>query len=143
MNKNFFTIPIDANKLISNEQHEKCDLKQSIVHHIHLINTTYFGECTFDESYGCAIWDIDFDNLSSSNTVKESMSVSLMESLKKHEKRLTKIIVEVGIKQEELPSLNNSTVVKKKVTIKIKARVKKTNENFQYNEYFYIGPLSY
>lgn len=141
--KNYFTIPIKANKLITQEEHGTCDLKQSIVYHIHLINTSYFGECSFDESYGCTIWDIDFDNLSSSNKVKEMIRESLIESLKKHEKRLSKIAIEVNIKQEEIPSLKNGITVKKKVTLEIKGKIKKTNEDFHYNEYFYIGPLSY
>lgn len=141
--KNYFTIPIKANKLITQEEHDTCDLKQSIVYHIHLINTSYFGECSFDESYGCTIWDIDFDNLSSSNKVKEMIRESLIESLKKHEKRLSKIVIEVNIKQEEIPSLKNGITVKKKVTLQIKGKIKKTDEDFHYNEYFYIGPLSY
>ena len=141
--KNYFTIPIKANRLITQESHDTCDLKQSIVYHIHLINTSYFGECSFDESYGCTIWDIDFDNLSSSNKVKEMIRESLIESLKKHEKRLSKIAIEVNIKQEEIPSLKNGITVKKKVTLQIKGKIKKTDEDFHYNEYFYIGPLSY
>ncbi|MDC1161810.1 GPW/gp25 family protein [Tenacibaculum sp.] len=143
MTRSYFTLPFNAKKIIKNEEHHKCDLKQSIVHQIHLINTTCFGECSFDESFGCSIWEIDFDNLSSTNRIKEAIIKSLLESLKKHEKRLSKIAIEVDIKQEELSGLAKNTIVKKKVVIKLKARIEKTNENFSYQEYFYIGPLSY
>ena len=93
--------------------------------------------------FGCAIWEIDFDNLKSTNKLKSLIVDSLQESLKKHEKRLSNIKVEVKIMQEEI--LNNDSInrIKKRIDLKVKGKVKKTNEVFSYVEYFYIGPLSY
>ena len=143
MIKKYFQLPLKPDRLIKNMSHEKCNLNVSISSHIHLINTTYFGECSFDESYGCSIWDIDFDNLSNVNKIKENISKSLLNSLKEHEKRLTSVAIEVKIKQEELTSEIKSMIVKKKVTIRVKATIVKTSEKFFYEEHFYIGPLSY
>jgi len=143
MNQSFYILPLDTSKIIKNKEINKCNLKQSIAHHIHLINTSYFGECSFDESYGCSIWDVDFDNLSSPTKIKEIIRKSLTESLQNHEKRLSNVRVEVNIKQEEIKEIKNSIIIKKKVTLKIKGRIEKTNEEFNYNEYFFIGPLSY
>ena len=143
MANDFFTLPFNSKKIISNVAHDKCDLRHSIAHHIHLITTSYFGECTFDDSFGCSIWDIDFDNLSSSNKMKSIIVESLINSLKRHEKRLHKLDIGATIKQEEISALKGSNVVKKKVTISIKGKIQKTNENFHYTEYFYIGPLSF
>lgn len=143
MTNSYFTLPLKSGDLITNKTHTKCNLKQSIAQHINLINTSYFGECVFDESYGCNIWDIDFDNLSSSNKIKETVTKSLTTSLTTHEKRLSKISVAVFIKQEEITATKKGLVIKKKVTINISGKVKKTNEAFNYTEYFYIGPLSY
>lgn len=143
MSNNFFTLPFNSKKIVSNVAHDKCDLKHSIAHNIHLLTTSYFGECTFDDSFGCSIWDIDFDNLSSTNRMKSIIVDSLISSLKEHEKRINKLEVNANIKQEELTTLNNSCIVKKKVTISIKGKVRKTNEDFHYTEYFYIGPLSF
>lgn len=143
MSQNYFTIPFESGRLITNKEHTKCSLKQSIVSYIHLINTTHFGECFFDESFGSVIWDVDFDNLTSSNRIREEVSKSLTKTLKSQEKRLSNISVEVKIKQEELLPHKKNTIVKKKVIIKIKAKVVKTNEDFFCEEYFYIAPLSY
>lgn len=143
LTKNYFKLPLNLGALIKNDEYKKCNLENSISTHIHLINTTYFGECTFDESYGCSIWDVDFDNLSNVNKIKVTITDSLMKSLKKHEKRLSKTSIEVKIKQEELSSSKTGVIIKKKVTIKVKGRIIKTDESFFYEENFYIGPLSY
>lgn len=143
MSNNYFTLPFNSKKIISNQEHAKCDIKSSIAHNIHLITLSYFGECTFDDSFGCSIWNIDFDNLSSSNRIKSIIIESLSSSLKKHEKRLHKLDITAHIKQKEIAALYKSNVVKKKVTIVVKGKVKKTNEGFYHVEEFYIGPLSF
>jgi hypothetical protein len=120
-----------------------CDLNESISHYLHLINTSYFGECTFDESFGCSIWIIDFDNLKSSKKLTGLIQDSLNESIKRHERRLNSVKVTVRMKQEELTGMESSNRIKRRVDITIKARVTKTSEAFSYLEYFYIGPLSY
>lgn len=143
MISNYFSLPFNSKSIITNKEHDKCSIKESISHFIHLITTSYFGECTFDDTFGCSIWNVDFDNLSSVNKVKNIISDSLFDSLKRHEKRLTNINIDVSIKQEEILSKKETSIVKKKVSLAITGKVKKTNENFLYKEYFYIGPLSY
>ncbi len=143
MNSHFFTLPFNAQHIITNKEHNKCDIKESIAHFIHLITTTYFGECTFDETFGCSIWEVDFDNLTSTNKIKTLITNSLFDSLKKHEKRLTKVDVNIVIKQEEINDTKTSNIIKKKVSIKVIGKIKKTDEDFLYKEFFYIGPLSY
>ena len=139
----FLSLPLKTKMLTSSGEHPRCDIKESIVNHIHLITTSYFGECSFDETFGCSIWDVDFDNLESASKLKQIIVESLHESLRIHEKRLTNINVSLRIKQEEVLDNKSSNVIKKKVDIKINGKVKKTNEDFSYVEYFYIGPLSY
>jgi len=51
----YYKIPLDTFKIVKNKEIDNCDLKESIVGFIHLITTSYFGECTFDESFGCSI----------------------------------------------------------------------------------------
>jgi phage baseplate assembly protein W len=139
----YYTLPLNTGNLINRRTHDTCSLEESISHHIHLISTSYFGECTFDETFGCAIWTIEFDNLKTANILKGLIKQSLYESLARHEKRLRTIDVKVKIKQAQLSAAASSTRIKKRLDIEIKARVKKTNEAFSYVEYFYIGPLSY
>lgn len=143
MSIKYYTLPLNTKKLIGRKVHDSCNLNRSISHYIHLVNTSHFGECAFDDSFGCSIWLVDFDNLKSTNRLKDFIQESLYESLIKHEKRLHELRVNVRIKQEELFGMESSNRIKKRIDIRIKAKVKKTNEDFSYVEYFYIGPLSY
>lgn len=143
MSCKYYTLPLNTGKLVRRKIHAKCTLIQSISHYIHLVNTSHFGECAFDESFGCSIWLVDFDNLKSTNRLKDFIQESLYESLMNHERRLQALRVNVRIKQEELSPTGGSNSIKKRIDIRIKGKVKKTNEDFFYVEYFYIGPLSY
>ena len=120
-----------------------CDLNESISHYLHLINTSYFGECTFDESFGCSIWLNDFDNLKSNKKLTRLIQESLTNSIEIHEKRLSHVNVMVRMRQEELNGAATSNRIKRKIDITIEGNVIKTSEEFIYTEYFYIGPLSY
>ncbi|MFD0862848.1 GPW/gp25 family protein [Sungkyunkwania multivorans] len=137
----YYKLPLEVSKIVKNNDLQKCDIKQSIVHFVHLITTSYFGECTFDESFGCSIWNVDFDNLTSTNRLRNIIAESLEESIEKHEKRLDKVSIRIDIKQEELKSTFNR--IKKRVDIRVKGVIKQTNEPFQSLEKFYIAPLSY
>ena len=143
MNNNYYKLPINAEALINNNVHQTCNISNSIANNIHLISTSYFGECAFDDTYGCSIWNIDFDNLKSTNKLKSLIEESLFDSLKSHEKRLTKIAITVKIKQEVLNPNGQNNRIKKRVDINVKGKIKKIDEDFSYVEYFFIGPLSY
>ncbi|WP_452224806.1 GPW/gp25 family protein [Lacinutrix chionoecetis] len=143
MNNNYYKLPINAQALIKSKTHGTCDISNSIANNIHLIATSYFGECSFDDTYGCSIWNIDFDNLKSTNKLKSIIEESLFESLKRHEKRLSKIAITVKIRQEEINPNGQNNRIKKRVDIVVKGKIKKIDENFSYIEYFFIGPLSY
>lgn len=143
MNNRYYSLPLNANKLISSEVHDTCSLKESISHFIHLINTSHLGECTFDASFGCSVWLIDFDNLTSANRLNSLLKESLTEGLIKNEPRIRNVRIGIKTKQEELYGMKQSNRIKKRIDIKVNANVVKTNEAFTYVEYFYIGPLSY
>lgn len=143
MVKDNYKLPLKPSYLFKKQEHPKCGLKESIAHFIHLLNTSYFGECRFDESFGCSIWELDFDNLKSGTKLRTLIKASLENSLKKHEARLTRISVDVKIKQEEIEGAKSVNRIKKRIDLLIKGKIKKTNEDFSYIEYFYIGPLSY
>lgn len=143
MDQQYYTIPLSAKNLMTAKGHERCGLKESIAHHIHLINTSSFGEYKYDDTFGCSIWQIEFDNLKSSSKLKRHFEESLYNSLERHEKRLSNIKVGVRVKQEDIVMADNAKRIKKRVDITIRGTVLKTNESFSFFEYFYIGPISY
>lgn len=143
MNNKYYKLPLEATSFIKNKSIKVCNIEESIGNYIHLLMTTRFGECNFDTSFGCLVWNIDFNNISSNNKLKTVVADSLIKSLRRHEKRLSNIEVNVEIKQEEIDNSNKKSKIKKKVYIVVTGVVKMTNEAFNYKEFFYIAPLSY
>ncbi|MBW1296743.1 GPW/gp25 family protein [Aquimarina litoralis] len=143
MSSSFYKLPLDTFGIVKNKDIDSCDLKQSIVGFIHLITTSYFGECTFDETFGCSIWNVDFDNLTSTNKLRNTISESLVESITSQEKRLKRVTVDVAINQEEFSNRGSLNRIKKRVDIKVNGVISRTNEGFSCIERFYIAPLSF
>lgn len=143
MQYKYYTLPLNATAFIKNKPVKVCSIQESIAGYIHLIMTTRFGECLFDTFFGCAVWNVDFNNVASDNKLRGIITDSLMKSLKYYEKRLSSLEIDVKIEQEEINSKQTKSRIKKRVYILVNGVVKKTNENFNYNEHFYIAPLSY
>lgn len=138
----YYTLPLSFDKLMERQEHTRCELKESIAQYIHLVATTYMGECRFDTSFGCSIWEYDFVNAMTDVKLRDALKKSLHEAISKNEKRLHKLEVSVMISQVEL-SVQNSKRLKKRIDVRLQASLVKTNEPFQYYEYFFLGPLSY
>lgn len=119
----------------------KSGLKASIAQNIHLIATTFLGESKYDPNFGCSVWEVDFDNASTNNELKENLKRSLTHAILTYEKRITDFEVSVDIKQTELQALVQR--IKKRIDISIAGKLASTDERFSYYEYFFIGPLSY
>ncbi len=139
----YYKLPLQVGKITTNEDPEVCTIEQSIVQFIHLIATTHFGEYNYDTTFGCTIWNIDFDNLTSTNRLKYIIGTALEKTLYTHEKRLTAIAVNVTVTQDEYRGVANANRVKKRVEICVDGIVKQTNEAFRCVEQFYIAPLAY
>jgi phage baseplate assembly protein W len=139
----YFKLPIDFDKLMEKEILPKCNLKESIAQYIHLIATSYLGECRFNVDFGCSLWEYDFDNSMTETTLRDNLISSLTFAISNNEKRLNNVEVAVKISQMEMTATSDAIRVKKKVDIDVNAKVIKTNETFKYYEFFFLGPLSY
>lgn len=91
---------------------------------------------------GCKIWEMDFDLLSDTNSLRDKFKNDIKEAIMMNESRLNLLEVDVAIGVGQNPSYNNSIRLKKKVTMKIDGLIKKTNRPFNFHGYFFIGPLS-
>ncbi len=143
MRYKYYKLPLNATSFIKNKPINVCNIQESIANYIHLVMITRFGECSFDDSLGCAVWNIDFNNISSDNKLRTIVAESLLKSLRTHEKRLFNLEVDVEIKQEEIDKNKKKSRIKKRIYILVDGVIKKTNEDFNYKEHFYIAPLSY
>jgi len=125
------------------KEHPGCNLKQSVGHHLHLIITTAFGEMQSDQDFGNSIWEHDFDNVTTRIRQQEWMKQSLLQAIRKHEKRLDGVKVDVLVKQEEIGALSTERRVKKRLDINITGRLTATSEDITFRDSFFVSPLSY
>lgn len=123
------------------KEHPRILLKDSVSRVIHLITITHFGELKSDESFGCEIWEFDFENVTNTQLFKEEIRNSLIKTISMHEPRLSQVRVDVQVQQVEYRVLNRRT--KSRITLRVDGVLTKTNEPFTYSEAFFIGPLSY
>lgn len=138
----YYALPISFASLIEQKEPPKKGLKESIAQYLHLIATTYLGECRFDTAFGCSIWDYDFENAMTDIKLKNILKESLTEAICRNENRIKNLQVGVAISQVSI-SLKNTTRLKKKIDVSLHGKLVKTDEDFSYFEYFYLGPLSY
>lgn len=139
----YYKTPINFKDLIGKKEVEKTNLEHSIAQYINLVATSSYGECKFDEMFGCKIWEMDFDLLSDQNTLKDNIRDALKNAIKLHEYRLELTEIEISITEAKAASYNNNMRMKKKINIVINGNVKKTNRPFNFYGYFFVGPLSY
>ncbi len=139
----YFNYPLDVGKIIKGNTLQRISLRESISQHLHLIITSYIGENLFEPSFGCAIWQYDFDNTVTDVRLRDLIKDSLVEAIVTQETRIKGLDVKVIISQSEINSLAVLKRIKKRVDIEINASLVSTSEEFRYFEYFYLGPLSY
>lgn len=138
----YLKIPIDFDRIMQKKELDITTIEHSIAQQLILIATTYFGECKFDETFGCNIWNMDFDFLMNENTLKKTIATALKDSIKMHESRLQLEEIEVEISEKKMLS-SGIYRTKKKIDISIFGKIVETNRPFKFNGYFFVGPLSY
>lgn len=138
----YYKLPIDFKNLMSKGDLSKITLEHSIRQHIFMLMTTSFGECKFDESYGCGIWELDFDLLKNDNELKILIHKGLKDCITRYEKRFVVEDIEVSISEQNI-GVNHQKRIKKKIIIKIKGAVLETNRVLDFQDYFFVSPLSY
>lgn len=143
MSMKYYSLPLDPECLMQKRAHPGCSLKQSVAGHLHLIITTAFGEMQGEGEFGNAIWEHDFDNLTTRSKQQELMKESLTKAIRQHEQRLDTVKVEVTVKQEETVALATTSRIKKRLDILITGRLMATSENIVFRDSFFVGPLSY
>jgi GPW/gp25 family protein len=138
----YYKLPIDFEGLMKKQDLAKIALEDSISQSIFTLMTTSFGECKFDETYGCELWDSDFDLLKSDNELKVFVAKSLKNSILQHEKRIFLQDVEVTISEQDLGNTHKKRM-KKKILVSVRAIILETNRPFVYDFFFFVSPLSY
>jgi phage baseplate assembly protein W len=120
-----------------------CSLEQSITKNLELVITTRFGEHRSDPTFGCEIWDLDFELIVSARLWEEKLRQSLLKSITAHEYRLSNVDINVSITDIEKHNFfKQFTEIKKRVDIHISGVISKTGVPYHFNTNLFLSPLS-
>lgn len=139
----YYKLPLQLSSLMQGKDAPKCDLGASISKNIELILMTRFGEQRSDPTFGCEIWDLDFELIVSQGYWEKKLCNSIMQSITLHESRLSNVDVAVVLSDiEKYNQVYKYPEIRKKVEIRVKAVVKKTGEAFNFTAGLFLSPLS-
>lgn len=138
-----YKTPLQFSKLLEGNELPTCSLFDSVTKNLELIITTRFGEHRCDPTFGCEIWDLDFELIVSENLWEEKLRQSLLRSVNCHEKRLGAVQLTVEITEiEKFHLFKKFTEIKKRVEIKLTGTLYKTGEPFSFKTNLFLSPLS-
>lgn len=139
----YYKIPLQLSTVTEGAELPTCDLVQSVTKNLELIIMTRFGEHRSDPSFGCEIWDLDFELIVSAGLWEEKLRLSLLRSVKTHEHRLSNVDVMVAITEmEKFNAFKQSTEIKKRVNLTVSGVIHKTGESFSFRTHMFLSPLS-
>lgn len=139
----YYKIPLQLASVMEGKELPPSDLDSSIKKNLELIIMTKFGEHRSDPTYGCEIWDLDFELIISARLWEEKLRQSLMKSIITHEYRLANPEITVAISDmERYNVLTQFTEIKKRVSIQVSGIMKKTGEPFSFETTLFLSPLS-
>ena len=140
----YYSLPVPFSELLQKKELPKCNLEDSIKNNILLILMSHFGEHRYDQSFGCSIWDQDFELLPSANIWRSQLKRTITESIERHEPRISDL--DIVIKIDELPFTNPDDKkvrrIKKRISVGIEGRIKLTDELFSHIETLFFSPIS-
>lgn len=139
----YYKIPFRFNAIMNGHELPVCDLMTSVTENLELIIMTRFGEHRSNQSFGCEIWDLDFELIVSASLWEEKLRQSLLKSITAHEGRLSNIDITVAITDmEKFNGIRQFVEIKKRVEIQIGGVLHKTGETVNFRTNLFLSPLS-
>lgn len=136
-------LPVQFGSFLSGADMPKCrQAGESIAQHIQMLLTTRPGENRFDDAYGCAIWDLDFELIVSEGTWKEKFRLAIIDSITHYEPRIDQVYAEVNLDAIERFGLRGQPEIKRKAAVFIRGRIVETGEPFTFKTELLLSPLS-
>lgn len=140
---NSYKKPFSFKNVLKGGDLETTTVGYSISQHIELIIFTHFGEHRFNKQFGCAIWEYDFELITSHWKWEEKFKTSLLNAVKLAESRISHIAIQIDLAEAEMIIFNaDANHIKKKLTVNIDALINDTGENYHFNTELFLGPLS-
>ncbi len=140
MQDEYYTIPMDLDRLVEGRAHTRCSLHKSVYQHIYLLLITHFGETRYDATFGCALWDHDFSIMSSLKW-KDIIRESVEQTVARFEPRLSALKVKVEMEEYEVMTKANH-YIRKRIGVSVEGTITRTKEPFRFFERVFISPMS-
>ncbi len=141
--KQFLRLPLNFGKVLEGENFNICDVKLSISMNLHLLITTVRGEHKSDENYGAKYLDYDYDIHLPNDKRRDIIIESLQEQISIYEPRLTNVSIQVNVKQEVTKSDTGGFMQRRRVEIIIAGSIARSEEPYQFQTAFFIGPMDF
>ena len=120
-----------------------CSEADSIDQYIELLLTTCPGEHKFNKKFGCGIWDMDFESVTSRQSWKDKFTTHILDAIRTFEKRLKDVSVEIDINDVARKDYTlQTTAIKKEVQVYVSARLVSNDIPCKFYYALYLGPLS-
>jgi phage baseplate assembly protein W len=141
MPQSLYRLPLRLDQVIRKERLATCSLQHSIAQNLHLMISTYRGECSFSYEFGCSLWDEEF-NIQLNFRWKENLCDSLRQTAAEFEKRLLVQDVKASMQEQNELLEKDSVRIRRCLHIEINGVVRKTNEPFHFRDFIFISPLA-
>ena len=119
-----------------------CGVGVSIAQMLHLLLHTRYGELRSDRSFGCRIWDLEFDHSISHSHWITHLCESLEEAIRQHEPRLKAPRVSVQLQKVEQPIQPLPEDYQRLAIVTVQATLGETEEPFRFSTKLHLGQLS-
>ncbi|WP_241693987.1 GPW/gp25 family protein [Capnocytophaga canis] len=139
-----YKIPLNPEHFIKGNSHtQMCDTVESIARNLMLLITTRKQENRYDENYGNAVWDIEFENAKTTVEWEDIFIKSLQEQIQAYEPRLMSVKVQIHIVYvEHTYQTRKFTEIKRKAKIAVNAKLVETGEPFHFTTEIFLSPMS-
>lgn len=142
MNQPFYRLPIRFGPLMAGNELPTCGVGVSIAQTLYLLLHTRYGELRSDRSFGCKIWDIEFDHTIRNNRWIDYLCDSLEASIRQHERRLKSPKVTVQFQPVEHRLDATPEEYRRLATVTVNAILCETEEPFRFATQLHIGQMS-
>lgn len=144
----YHQIPCSFKDLLSHRPVGKVSLVDSVQGHIFLLLTTHLGEYRYNPSFGCIVWEHDFELVYTLSSWQNRIEEWIKGAIETYEPRLSEPKVRVQIAEEEWQQQESTagsviSAAKKRINVSVSGKLKATNELVDYPDFIlFFSPVS-
>ncbi len=138
-----YKIPLLFSRLFESGDLSVCSEEESIDRNLELIISTCPGEHKFDPSFGCDIWDLDFENVVSVQQWESKFVGFISDAITRYEPRIKEIETKVhflDVKNQH--EFSGAVSIRKRVDIRIYSEIFSSGKKCCFYYSLYLGPLT-